>query len=168
MTLRAGLQAFWQARSARERVVLAGGAGLILLITAYALLWRPLLIDLARMEEQLPRLRAQAAEVARAGDEITRLRAQAPAGALDPAQLASLIERTAATHGLQGRIAALDKSRSRVSVSLERASFDAWMNWVDELHRGHRVVLTSSKLSALDAPGIIRAEAEFALAAELK
>lgn len=168
MTLRSSLQDFWQARSPRERRVLAGGFGLIVLVGAYALLWRPMLTDLARMEEQLPRLRAQAAQVARAGDEITRLRAQAPAGALDPAQLSALISRTAATHGLQGRVATLDKGRIRVSVSLDRAQFNAWMNWVDELHRGHRVVLASSKVSALDAPGIIRAEAEFALAAEIK
>ncbi len=165
---RGDLQDFWQARSARERIVLVSGPALVVMLLGYVLLWRPMLQDSVRMEEQLPRLRAQAAQIGRAGDEIARLRGKAPAGSLDPAQLATLIERSAATHGLQGSISKADKNSPRVSAAFERVLFSAWVSWVDELHRNHRIVLVSSKLNALDVPGMIRAEAEFAPAAALK
>jgi len=162
------LATFWQARAVRERIVIVGGLGFVVVLLGYMLLWRPMLQDIARLQEQLPRLRAEAAQIGRAGDEIARLRIKAPPGALKPAQLPSLMERSAATHGLQGNISKANKERSKISALFERAPFSAWISWVDELHRNHRIVLVSSKLTALDAPGMVRAEAEFAPAAAIK
>jgi general secretion pathway protein M len=159
---------FWLARSVRERVVLVGGLGFVIVLLGYMLLWRPMLQDIARLQEQLPRLRAEAAQIGRAGDEIARLRGKAPPGALNPAQLLPLMERSASNHGLQGNISKANQGSSRIGASFGRVAFSAWISWVDELHRNHRIVLVSSKLSALDAPGIVRAEAEFAPAATLQ
>ena len=159
---------FWQARSARERIVLVGGLGFLIGLLTYMLLWRPMMQDVARLQEQLPRLRAEVAQISSAGDEIARLRAKAPHASLDKAQISALMERSAAAHGLQGSFVNADKERSTISASFARAPFNAWIGWVDELHRSYRIVLVSSKLSALEAPGLVRAEAEFAPASALR
>jgi len=162
------LATFWQARSARERSVLVGGFGLVVVLLGYMLLWRPMLQDIARLQEQLPRLRAEAAQIGRAGDEVARLRGKALPATQNQQQLLPLMERSAATHGLQGIFAQASNGPSRIRASFERAPFNAWISWVDELHRTHRIVLVSGKLSALDAPGIVRAQVEFAPAAALQ
>jgi len=168
IVFRERLTDFWQARSTRERIVLTGGLGMVVMMLGYMLLWRPMLQDTARLQEQLPRLRAEAVQISRAGDEIARLRGKTPPVALHQAQLLPLMERSAATYGLQGNFAQASKGRANVLVSFERAAFNAWTSWVDELHRSHRIVLVSAKLSALDAPGMVRAQAEFAPAATLQ
>lgn len=161
-------QRFWQARTARERLALILGLTLALALAGYGWLWRPMLADLARLTEQLPRLRAQAAQLQQAGDEIARLRAQAPGGALARDQLEALLARSAAAHQIAGLTLAVDPATQRVKLTLARTRFDAWLAWTDELHRSHRVVLASVRIAALDAPGMVRVEAEFALAAERK
>jgi type II secretory pathway component PulM len=168
MSLRPALESFWQTRSKRERLALAAGSALVVLAACYAALWQPMSRDNARMDEQLPRLRAQVAQIARSGDEIERLRAKAPVGSTQPAEAASAAQRAAATFGLQGKIAATDQAGARIHASFERVTMNAWIGWIDELHRNHRLVLVKAKLSSADAPGWLRAEAELAPAAELK
>lgn len=141
--------------------MIAGGIVLIL-FTLWVALWHPLANENMRLEEQLPRLRAQAAKMARAGDEIARLRAQASVSPTDMQQAATILERSAATYGLMSGI--IGKSADtgyRIPVQFNSASFAAWVAWVDELHRKHRFWLVSCRIVALDAPGMVRIEAEF-------
>lgn len=141
--------------------MMAGGAAVVALLF-WGVLWRPLAKDNARLEEQLPRLRAQAARLARAGDEITRLRAQAPAAPTDMQQSRSILERSASVHGLTGGIFGNSPDGAhQISAQFKAASFSAWVAWVDELHRRHRVWLVSCRVIALDAPGMVRIEAVF-------
>lgn len=166
MSLGADLQQAWRTRSARERRILVAGLAVVLLLVTYGWLWRPMVADLARLQDQLPRLRAQAAQLDQAGDEIARLRARAPAGRIERAELGTLLTRSSAMHQIAGVALAPDADGARVKVTLERARFESWLAWIDELHRSHRIVLVSARLSALDAPGMVRIEAEFAPALE--
>ena len=159
---------FWSARSPRERRIFGGGLAACAFIIGYFLLWRPILGDIARIEAELPRLRAQAEEVKRAADEMTRLRAKARPGMVDAAGLPSLVERTASLHGLKAQAVVSQPDSARVEVTIERAPFDAWLAWIDELHRGHHIVVTAARIRALDASGAIRAEAQLARAADLR
>lgn len=168
MMFGAQLTPFWQERSPRERTVLLGGTGLLIALVAYGLLWRPMQQDLARMDDQLPRLRTQAAQLNYVGDEIARLRGKAPTGSLDSGQLASLIERSALSHGLKVTLTRKDKTGLRMSVTSERTPFSSWLSWVDEMHRAHRIVLVSGKIGSLDTPGWVRIEIELAPAVETK
>lgn len=158
------LRSFWQARSARERMVLAIGAVLVAVLASYGGLWRPLRADLERLADQLPRMRAQATQVKQAAEEIARLRGRAPAGAIERNQLAALLRRLAADHNLPTPALIADADTARVQATFERVGFDAWLAWIDELHRAHRVVVTSARVSALDRPGMVRAEVELTLA----
>ena len=163
-----GWRALRIARSARERRLLAAGVAACALVIGYFLLWRPMLGDIARIEAELPRLRAQAEAVKLAADEISRLRAKAPPGTVDAAGLSGVVERTASLHGLKAKAIASQPDGARIDVTIERAPFDAWLAWIDELHRNHRIVVTAARIGALDAPGTIHAEAQLARAADLR
>jgi general secretion pathway protein M len=162
MISRASLYQFWRARTHREQVTLLAGATALFLLTLWLLVWRPITQDNARLDEQLPRLRAQAAKVVRAGDDIERLRAQPSGGRLDVLQARSLLERSATAHGLSaGVIGKSSGDTVRIPVQFSAVSFAAWTGWVDELHRKHRLWLISCRIVALDTPGMVRIEAEF-------
>jgi type II secretory pathway component PulM len=163
MSMRA-LRDFWYARSSRERAALAAGAALILAMITYAFVVRPMRAELARLDDELPRLRAQAMQTRLAAEEITRLRAKPPAGAIERAQLKPLMARLAGTYNLPAPVIVDEPNSTPVKAMFERVNVDQWLQWIDELHRGHRIVLVRARVDALDAPGIARAEAEFVLA----
>jgi len=162
MITRAGAVRFWRERSVREQTVLGAGIVVVLVLLGYGWLWRPMSADLARLDEQLPRLRAQAAQVREAGDEIARLRAKAPGGAIERSQLGALLTRSAASHEVSGLRLAPEAGERGAKVTIDRVRFNAWLAWVDELHRSHRLTLVAARVQAVDAPGMVRIDAEFA------
>lgn len=157
---------FWGRRSARERRVLAFGAAAVALLAGYGWVWRPMAADLARMDEQLPRLRAQAAHIEQAAAQLATLRAKPPAGTVDAARMADVLGRAAADAGLANGKFAWDAGERRARASFERVGFDAWTAWVDGLHRTHRIVLAGARVQSLGTPGWVRVECEFVPAAD--
>ncbi len=164
MTTTARTARLWHSRSARERRVMTFGLVALLIMLGYAALWRPIARDQARLDEQLPRMRAEAAQLVQAAGEITRLRAQAPAGTLDRSQLAALLTRSAAARKLPGAVVSPAPDGQRMQVTFARVALADWIVWSDELHRAHRVALVATRIVALDAPGMVRIESEFVAA----
>lgn len=162
------LSDFWSQRSERERRILVGGVVVVSLLAGYGWVWRPMSADIARMDEQIPRLRMQAQRIEQAGAELAKLRARPPAGIADSSQLSAMLSRSAADAGLANGSFVLDAAQRRARASFERVGFDAWAAWVDQLHRAHRLVLTAARIQSLAGPGMIRVECEFAPAAEAR
>lgn len=154
----------WQSLGARERRVVAFGAIALVVMLGYAAAWRPIARDQARLDEQLPRLRAEAAQLRQAAGEIARLRAQAPSGTLDGSQLAALLARSAAARRLTGAVVTPAADGQRMQTTFARVALADWIAWADELHRTHRIAVVSTRIVALDAPGLVRIESEFAAA----
>lgn len=159
---------FWARRSARERRILAGGGILVALLLGYGWLWRPVQADLVRMEEQLPRLRAQAQQIEAIGTELAKLRTRPPAGVVAPSQLSPTLSRSAADAGLLHGSFIVEPGEQRVKARFDRVGFNAWAAWVDQLHRSHRLVLVAARIDALPAQGLVRIECEFSPAAETR
>lgn len=164
----AALRAFWRARSSREQHVLAGGLIALIALCAYGFLWRPMHADLARLGDELPRLRAQAMQTKLAAEEIARLRAKPPAGVINRTEVTPLVVRLASNHHLPKPSVNEEAGTGRVTVVFDRVNVDQWMQWIDELHRVHRIALVRARLDALDAPGMARAESELGIAASAR
>ena len=153
---------FWRSRAARERVVLAGGAALLVLALGYAYGWLPIQRDAAQLRKALPQLRAQAQQMALDAEEAKRLRGR-PALAQDGGSLAAVVEERATAGGLReafDSIAAQDAGRVR--VVLPAVAFDAWLGWLGELQASHGVRVESARIQAGEEAGVVAVEAVLA------
>lgn len=152
----------WRARAPRERLVLAGGAALLVLALAYAYAWLPMQRELAQLREALPQLRVQAEQMQRDAEEVARLRAR-PAASLRGGSVAAAVEQRAAASGLREQIETITpQDAGRVRVVLPRVGFDAWLAWIGDLRAAHGVRVESARIESSGEAGMVRVEAVLA------
>jgi general secretion pathway protein M len=153
------LRELWNERAPRERMLLAGGALAIGLVALYLFLWQPGLAASQRLAATLPKLRAQVELMRAQQSEIAVLRkSAAPQGGDLRIGLQSSVGRAPFAKSVQRIDAA---SGERATVLVASADFDEWLRWVTEAQREAGARLERCRVSALDAPGLVRAEATF-------
>ena len=137
-------------RTPRERLMIAGVAGLVLVWTVFALVWQPLWTARASL----------AAGILRADQMLARVQrlpppAHATPVAADDRPLAVIATATAQDMGLQVR--RLQPQGDAVQVVIEDAPFDFVLLWIAALERDHALRLTELTLSRRPAPGTVAA-----------
>jgi general secretion pathway protein M len=157
----ARLAAFWSERSRRERALLGGGAAAVALVALYLFLWQPGLAASQRLSATLPKLRAQVELMRAQQAEIAALKKKGGAlaqGADIRALLQASVERAPFAKSVQRIDAA---SSERVTLVVSAADFGDWLRWAADAQREAGARLERCRISALDAPGMVRAEATF-------
>jgi type II secretory pathway component PulM len=155
------VRSFWEARSARERAVLAAAAVLAVSAALYGLVWEPGLKASARLAAVLPRLRAQVEDMRLQQKEIVLLRktSVAVSGAAD---LRALLRASAARGPFAGTAHSLEwEANDRVRFSAAAADFDRWLQWVGSVQRELGIRVQSCSIAALGEPGMVRIQASF-------
>jgi general secretion pathway protein M len=155
------LRELWNERAPRERALLAGGALAIALVVLYLFLWQPGLAASQRLAGTLPKLRAQLELMRAQQSEIAVLRKSAGTRGVG-----RRLENGAAVLGgartFRQSVQRIDAaSGERATVLVASADFDEWLRWVTEAQREAGARLERCRISALDAPGLVRAEATF-------
>jgi general secretion pathway protein M len=152
----AGLTAFWQARSPRERRIVTAGAAALLAAALWAYVWVPLQADRARLARDLPGLRAEAAMVAAGAAEAARLRSaprSAPGGALAAIEARG----REAFAGAFGAVAAVGDERYR--VTLQPVAFETLARFLGGLAADHGLVVDRLALSPQPAGALVAVDA---------
>ncbi len=142
---------WWQARSTRERTVLATGAGAALLLLFVAFVWIPVERSRARLAAEVPALHASLARLEQDAAEVQRLRAlpARPASAAAPGALD--------TSALAGaRAIVLDPRRVRLIAG--DVSFVALLEWLAGAQAAQGLHVESARIEALPLAGRVRAE----------
>ncbi len=143
----------WRERTPRERTVLAAGAAAAAIALAFALGWLPLARAHARLERELPALRASVAVLERQADEVRRLRAMPPPGAGAGAAPVATAESGAPAGA---RVTVLDAGRVRLTGDdVALAALLAWLTG-EAAQRGLHV--ERARLDALPARGRVRVD----------
>ena len=136
-------------RTPRERLLIAGVAGLVLVWAVFALVWQPLWTARASLE----------ADILRADQMLARVqRLPPPTGAApvtDDRPLAVIATTTAGDMGLQVR--RLQPQGDAVQVVVEDAPFDFVLLWIAALERDHALRLTDLTLTRRTGPGLVAA-----------
>jgi len=152
------LLAQWRGRSPRERLVL-GGVGLVVLAAVlYAFAWLPLERHRARLQAELPLLRASVVQMRAQAGEVKRLKTMPPREqSANPAPLASLLSAGTLAQGLPGaRLAPVDGRRVRLTV--DDASWPRLVEWVSAAQSLHGLAAESATVEALPAAGRVKAD----------
>lgn len=132
----------WQSSTLRERRVLLIGAALLMALLSW---W---LIDLSisarkKIQQQLPVLRAQSAQMQALAKEISALPASAPA-ALPLSQ--QELERWLTDSGLKAQ--QITVAENIVTLNLSDASFSALTEWLQKMQREQRLFVTEVNVTA--------------------
>jgi general secretion pathway protein M len=152
----------WSERPAREQALLAGGALAIALVALYLFLWQPGLAASRRLSATLPKLRAQVELMRAQQTEIAALRKSTGAVA-QGGDLRVLLQSSVARAPFQKSVQRIDApSGERATLVVTAADFGDWLRWSAEAQREAGARLERCRITALEAPGMVRAEATFA------
>jgi general secretion pathway protein M len=147
--------ALWRSRPAHERRLLAWGAGLVAAILVLALVWLPLERTRARLEREVPQLRASVAALERDAQEVRRLRSMPPLQS-DAATPLSALAAGSVTVPAGARLTAVDERHLRLVAA--DASFPALLEWLSSIAPAQGLHVERAHLEALATPGRVRAD----------
>lgn len=142
---------FWEARTAREKMLLTWGGAVLAVAIGYSVLWQPAADGRAHLRESLPAMQRQLAQMTAQADEARALAGAAasvsPGGqALKDALTASLSE-----HGMAN--AQVQLIGTTAQVQMKNASFPAWSAWLDDARKQYKVQVVEAHITALKADG---------------
>jgi general secretion pathway protein M len=144
--------AFWEARSRRDRVLIASAGAVLAVLLVIALVWLPMERHRARLSQDLPRLRASIAALQRDADEAKRLRSLPAITSAKGTPLSSLAAST-----LPGaQVTVLDDRRVRVSGA--DVGYAALLDWIAAAQAAHGLRVDTARFEALPTVGRVRVE----------
>lgn len=151
--LKESLSVFWMERNARERNWLVLAASAIVLGLIYTILIGPALTGRARLEQALPPLRQQVAELQALSKQAVEL-----ANVVTPPAVGvtkESIEAALTRQGLKPQSVVLTGELAKVQLS--SASFAGIVNWLDEMQKTARLSVVEANIEALAAIDTVNA-----------
>lgn len=147
------MREWWEGLGTRERLILIAGTLVLVPFLLWVLLWRPLMGSVNRLDQDVAAQRENLLWMQTAAAELQRLRgsgAQAAAG-LGGRSLLAVVDQSARSAGLGNGLKRIEPdSADAVRVRLEGVSFDAVVQWLDQLSRqfGVTAILVSIERDA--------------------
>ncbi len=159
----ARLRAWWLGLNRRERVMTAAAGSFTLLALLYLTTIEPAWKARQRLGAELPRLRAQVAEVNSLAQEAKQLTSRGVA--VESAAAAKIaLEQSLARANLGGvRVTMLDERR--VAVSAKDVPATQWLAWAEQTARESRLRIAAVRISRTSIRAVVDAEATFEIAA---
>jgi general secretion pathway protein M len=159
----AKLRTWWLGLARRERAMTAAAASFVLLALLYLIAIEPAWNARKRLEAELPRLRAQVAEVYSLAQEAKQLTSRGVA-VESAATAKTALEQSLARANLGGvRVAVLDERR--VVASAGTVPVTQWLAWAEEAARESRLRIAAVRISRTSVRAVVDAEATFEIAA---
>jgi general secretion pathway protein M len=150
---------WWTGLARRERMMTAAAASFAALALLFLIAIEPAWKTRERLAAELPRLRAQAAEIQALALEATDLQQRGVAAESAGGAQAAL-EQSLARAGLPAtRVAVLDERR--LAVSAEGVSASQWLAWAEEAARDSRLRIATARISRGPVRSVVDAEATF-------
>ncbi|MBU1691491.1 MAG: type II secretion system protein M [Gammaproteobacteria bacterium] len=156
-------QQFWMQASPRERWLIGGGFGLLLVVVLVFYVWQPLVHDRQKLRANLPQLRASAEQMRLNAAEVARLKMLPAAASSQNGGIRSAVENSSVAFKLRDSMSQISvEGDGRVSISMTTVPFDSWVRWLGHLQEQYRIRLESCQVEALPQPGMVRIKAVLA------
>lgn len=139
--------ALWSGLSARDRRMLT----ILLVFTALVLTWmvclEPALNGSARLSRDLPKLRADLAQVDQYAREAQQTAVAAQASTESPLELKARLQRSLDETGLASSVAQLDLNGRNIEARFNTVEFERWLYWLDAAVRDTRLRLVDMAIT---------------------
>ena len=155
----AALRRWWTGLSQRERIATSIGTGLALALVIYVLALEPAWRARARLSGELPRLRAEAAEMDALAQEAKKQRTRTLA-VESPEQVKAALTRLLAEKHIAGA-SIRDGDDRRLLLSVKRAEAAAWLAWMKDVSSELPLRVATARITRA-GPGLIDAEVALA------
>jgi general secretion pathway protein M len=149
--------AFWSARNPREQAILAGGGAVLALVIGYLVLWEPAADGRERLARNLPKLRADLAEMETLAQEARGLKAT-PAPSLRGDALTQALQDSLGQHGLKATRLAAGADNS-VQVQLDKVPFGAVSAWLQDVRQQQRMKVIDARIVYVGATALVNVSA---------
>ena len=150
------MKTWFDSLAQRDRMVLAAGAVLVVLIVAWAFIWTPLRSGAAELDDAVAEKHQLLATLLRA--QALSGPAQSGAGAAATQSLVVLVDQTHRAHGLTGTLTRNQPDGTDgIRVTFQAASFDSLVNWLVALQRSYGVAVESANFSGTRQTGLVGA-----------
>jgi general secretion pathway protein M len=151
------LQQFWVQASPRERWLIGGGFGLLLIVVLVFYVWQPIARDRQKLRANLPQLRTKSEQVRLNALEAVRLKTLPASASLPNGGIRGAVEDSAAAFKLRDSMSqASVQGDGRISISMATVPFDSWVRWLGHLQEQYRIRIESCRIDALPQPGMVR------------
>lgn len=143
---------WFMSREPRERLTLAAGAAIAIVIVAWYLVWMPLTTGVDNLDATVD---------ARSRLLVDAQSAAALALVSDPRapsdqSLYVVVDRTARAHGVaQALTRTRQDGATGIGITFQAAPFDAVLSWLVALERDHGVGVESASFSSSREPGLV-------------
>ena len=144
----------WRALAPRERRLVLAAAVVVLLACIHLLLFEPAWKGRERLSAELPRLRAQVAQMHALAAEASLL-AAAPRGADTPQAVRAALEASIASAGLSDRVAKLSATGDLIDLRFASVPHADWLDWLDATLRETRLRVVDVSLTRETSPGVV-------------
>ncbi|QKK10975.1 MAG: type II secretion system protein M [Pseudomonadota bacterium] len=134
------MKAWWDGLAPREQQLIAGGAGLLILLMLYVAIWLPLQSSRTSLTEQFEQQRETLRWMQQSAAEIRQLSARTAESTPGNRAVAAGVDRSnsAGAAAVRRRQRVQPDGTHSVRVWLENAAFDDVMRWLGTLEQGPR------------------------------
>lgn len=153
------MKAWWSGLQMREQRLIAAGAGLLVLLLLYALVWAPLQGSRARLAEQADLQRETLLWMQQTAAEIRQLSGRGSGRQPATGQsLLGVVDQTARAQRLAEAVKRVQPDGANsVRVWLEDASFDDLMRWLGTLEQRHGIAVDALNVERSETRGRVTA-----------
>lgn len=145
----------WRNLQPRERVIVAAGSIIALVLVCYTLVWMPVQRDLSGLRASVPKARAQLALMHVQARHVARLRTSASSTG-STGNLLTRLERSALERGLRQNITRMEPDgNNAVRLSLDAVNFNALLSWLTDLRRQSGVRAETATITAQPDAGVV-------------
>lgn len=150
----------WDGRSASDKRALRIAATVLVPVLGWLLLWQPAHTATEKLNIEVPKLRAQAAQMQAQSEEAQALRHAPHLARLDAIALKTAIEESAMRHQLREALATIEAQQPNgVRITLVAVSFEQWLGWLRNLQQEQHIRAESVAITALPQAGMVRINA---------
>lgn len=147
----------WNSLQSRERLAIAIGAVVLLVLLGYSVVWAPVQRDLASLRSEVPKQRAQLALMRVQAQQVVQLRSNAPSK-IGSGNLLTKLEQSAQSRGLRENITRMEPDETNsVRLSLDGVDFNSLLRWLEELQTRNGIRLATATITAQSDPGLVNA-----------
>jgi general secretion pathway protein M len=139
------MKAWWEGLSSRERLLVAGGATLTLVLLLYVIAWQPFQASHRRLRQSVAEQRVELTAMQQMAREIKQLSGSSgKPPATEGRSLLTLVDQTARAAGLGTAIKRVTpQGEDRLGVQFDAVEFDKLVPWLGALERDHRIVIVN-------------------------